>query len=279
MNYIQLRLRAHNAQNRTLVEGWLTANTAINGWEETEDGALVAYISEADFTDEMKADLQQKQQECGFDCTTELFPDQNWNALWEQSYQPVEVEGFCRVRASFHAPDSRFKHDLHINPQMSFGTGHHSTTYMMLANMENEDWRGKTVLDYGCGTAVLAILAAKLGAQNIDAIDIDEWAYRNALENVLLNATPNVAVYQGDLSALPNPAQQYDYILANINRNVLLMAMPTLAKMLKKGGQLWLSGFLVAESPLLLEAAQTQGLSVIKQQQREQWGWLQLFND
>lgn len=275
MQYIQLHFKAPNtAKKSALLHLWLAEQPCINGWEEGEKGDWIAYVADSDFTPAFQSDIQEAMDEIGIRWSQSSIAEQNWNQVWEESYQPVVVEGFCRVRASFHAADTRFPYELEITPKMAFGTGHHATTFMMLSQMQHADWKGKQVLDYGCGTAVLAILAVKLGASQADALDIDAWAVENAQENCALNqVSEQVRVRRGDLSSLPADAR-YDRILANINRNILIDAMPTLSKKLRPGGELWMSGFLVSEIPMIAEAAAKQGLRLLRQAQEADWAWV-----
>ncbi|EDP71644.1 ribosomal protein L11 methyltransferase [Flavobacteriales bacterium ALC-1] len=164
----------------------------------------------------------------------------NWNAEWEKNFKPIVVDDLVTVRAPFHVKPNT-KYDLIIEPKMSFGTGHHETTHMMIQHILENDFKNKSVLDMGCGTGVLAILAEKVGATKIDAIDIDNWCYLNSLENVERNNCDNISVFQGDSSLLND--QKYDVIIANINRNILLQDIPTYTKCLNEKGMLFLSGF------------------------------------
>lgn len=193
---------------------------------------------------------------------------QNWNATWEQNFNPITIEGQCEVRAPFHEK-SDVDFDIVIEPKMSFGTGHHETTHMMLQHILEHDFKGKRVLDMGSGTGVLAILAAMKGASTVDAIDIDNWCYQNATENVERNAITNIKVYEGDSSLLKD--QCYDVIIANINRNILLADIGTYVKYLDKKGQLFLSGFYQEDIPLITEKCNEHGLSFEKNIEKNNW--------
>jgi ribosomal protein L11 methyltransferase len=188
----------------------------------------------------------------------EEMPEQNWNAIWESSYQPVIINELCRIRAPFHNPDSAYPYDLLIEPRMSFGTAHHETTSQMLELMLTIDFVKKSTLDMGCGTAILAILARKMGAEPVVAIDNDEWAFNNALDNIILNHTEDIVVQFGDVSTIED--NKFDIILANINRNILLADMKHYAHSLFSGGSLLLSGFYVADLPSIKESALLNGL-------------------
>jgi ribosomal protein L11 methyltransferase len=194
----------------------------FNSFTATEDGWL-AYLSDTEDWQALEVALQGYQSIIPFTFEKEKMPDQNWNAVWESNFQPIQVGTFCGVRADFHPPFDGVKYDLVIQPKMAFGTGHHETTYMMMEQMEKLEWPGKKVLDYGAGTGILAILAAQLGAATIDAVEIEAPACENAIENTERNGTPQVRVIAGTLDAVPK--QSYDIILANINRNVILDSM------------------------------------------------------
>ena len=192
----------------------------------------------------------------------------NWNAEWEKNFNPILVDGLVTVRAPFHNKATT-KYDIVIEPKMSFGTGHHETTYMMIQHILKNDFKEKTVLDMGCGTGVLAILAEKLGASRLDAIDIDHWCYLNSIENVDRNGSQHISVQQGDVSLLAG--QSYDIIMANINRNVLLADISTYAKCLNANGILFLSGFYKADMPLIEAECKKHMLNLEEILERGQW--------
>lgn len=192
----------------------------------------------------------------------------NWNSEWEKNFEPIEIENTVSIRAPFHEVGT-VQYNLIIEPKMSFGTGHHETTHLMVQHLLKLDLQNKKMLDMGCGTAVLAILAEKLGAQPIDAIDIDPWSYENALENVERNACKYISVYEGDANLLTN--QIYDVIIANINRNILLQDLSTYTKVLKKEGILLLSGFYVEDIPSINEIASLNHLDLVLTIERNNW--------
>ncbi len=195
------------------------------------------------------------------------MPDKDWNAEWEKSFTPITVAGRCRIRAPFHEYDANYQLDIIIEPKMSFGTGHHATTTLMIQQMFEIDLEGKTVLDMGCGTGVLAIAAKKLGAQNVMAIDIDHWSVENTQENAASN---NVAltVIEGGVEAISG---RFDVILANINRNILLEQMPTYSTALNAGGTLCLSGFYSADLDIINNQAKQLGLQLAKTVEQNDW--------
>ncbi len=193
---------------------------------------------------------------------------QNWNATWEQHFEAIQINDQCMVRAPFHdAPNVPY--DIVIMPKMSFGTGHHETTHMMLQHILNHDFKQKGVLDMGSGTGVLAILAEMRGADRVDAVDNDHWCYLNALENVERNRCRNISVHEDDVHFLKD--QQYDVILANINRNILLADIPAYARALKKKGLLFVSGFYRADIDLISEKCGEAGLLYQEQLERNDW--------
>ncbi|HRD53061.1 MAG TPA: 50S ribosomal protein L11 methyltransferase [Flavobacteriales bacterium] len=203
---------------------------------------------------------------------TEEIADRNWNAEWESSFQPVEVDGAVRIRADFHESRPGFAHELVITPRMAFGTGHHATTRMMVQAMLALEWQDKEVCDLGCGTGVLAILAERMGAKEVLAIDNDPGAVENAKHNCGMNGCSVIRVEKGDASALEG--LRFDAILANIERNVLLDAMPIMSAALKPGGALFLSGFVPNDRHMLAQRAKDCGLELAERMQEGEWALL-----
>ena len=198
----------------------------------------------------------------------EEMPDKDWNELWEASYQPVVVNERCRVRAPFHEPDSSFEFDLVIEPKMSFGTANHETTAQIIQLMLETDFQGKAVLDMGSGTAVLAILAKKLGAARTVAIDNDEWAYRNAFTNTALNGISDIEIVLGDASAIQG---SFDVVLANINRNILLRDMSLYVKAMRLDAHIFFSGFYTEDLESIKAEAARLGLRYCRHLSRNNW--------
>lgn len=247
------------------------ADAPFDSFEETPEG-VNAYLpfppgSDADAVETLLADLQQQ---FSFDWDKEFLPAQNWNQIWESNFQPVIVEDFCAVRADFHAPIAEVQHELVINPKMAFGTGHHETTWMCLRALRDLPCQGARLLDYGCGTGVLAILAARLGAAEVEAVDIEAESYRNTLENSAVNGvSEHIIARCGTLDAVQGTA--FDGILANINRNVILDSLPRLAEMLCPEGWLLVSGILLEDETVVTAAAAQVGLSLHRREERGKW--------
>lgn len=234
-----------------------------------EENAVLAYIQKEAWSPDILVAvpiLSNPRFEIDYDYKE--IEQENWNATWERNFQPILVEGNCRIRAPFHEPIA-VTYDIVIEPKMSFGTGHHETTHMMLQHLLALDVAGKTVLDMGSGTGVLAILSAMRGAKAIDAIDIDHWCYLNAKENVARNQVDYITVLEGDVALLNG--KKYDLILANINRNILLEDIPAYVKALGANGILLLSGFYTEDLDLITAKCVNLGLRFEKKLERTNW--------
>ncbi len=202
---------------------------------------------------------------------SQIIQQQNWNAIWESSFEPITIDDFCYIRAAFHAPPpSSFEHDIIITPKMSFGTGHHATTQLVMCRMRTLDFQNKSVFDFGTGTGILAILAALLGASNVFANDVDDWCIENTIENCAQNNITNVEASLKSISDIPN-LPTYDIILANINRHILLAYMPLMFTLLKEGGQLILSGILQQDIDIISAAAIEVGFTQIELSTLNNW--------
>jgi ribosomal protein L11 methyltransferase len=223
--------------------------------ENRDDFAVEALLMEPSFTDICLLKVEE-------------MPDKDWNELWESSYQPVVVNERCRVRAPFHEPDPSFEFDLVIEPKMSFGTANHETTAQIIQLMLKTDFQGKTVLDMGSGTAVLAILAKKLGAAKTVAIDNDEWAYRNAFTNMELNGISDLEIILGDALSIKG---EFDVVLANINRNILLRDMHYYVAAMKPDAHIFFSGFYTEDLPNIRAEAERLGLRYHRHLSRNNW--------
>ncbi len=205
-----------------------------------------------------------------------IIQQQNWNKEWESNFQPIEVDGKCFIRAPFHEKQKRFLYDVIIEPKMSFGTGHHFTTQLMIQKLMKLDINNKSLLDMGCGTGVLAILASMMGANPITAIDTDSWSYENSIENLQKNNINNVFVHKGNAEILAD--KLFHTILANINKNVLLTDMPVYVKSLQKEGNLVLSGFFETDVNELNKKAIDLGLKLHEKVVNDQWTMLHFIN-
>ena len=206
-----------------------------------EENMLIAYLPESGYRNNLLKDLDFFKDHPGVKISEDLLEDKNWNEEWERNYQPVTIAGKCHVRAPFHEPKPGILFEIVIEPKMAFGTAHHETTQLMATWLMDLGVKGKEVLDMGCGTGILAILANKMGARYVIGIDNDEWAWQNALENFRLNGVESGEVIHGDSHQIESG--RYDLILANINRNILLQDLEIYTRGLKKGGQILLSGF------------------------------------
>ena len=244
----------------------------FESYEEYED-YFIAYIQKPKFDDEVRSEVEQLTTKYTTTYTIEEIQPQNWNAIWESSFQPVVVGEFCQVRADFHPPKEGVTHDLIINPKMAFGTGHHATTHMMIQQMEDIDFTNKTVFDFGCGTGILAVLASKQRAHSVDAIDIEKESYLSTIENAEVNGVFNVLVLEGDLDRAPD--KKYDIILANINRNILIKYAPQLIAKLNAGGNLLVSGILEEDASSVEYEYVSFGLVKASQNVRDGWACIE----
>ncbi len=235
---------------------------------ETETG-VIAYIQKQLWADNVLEDLHiLSSPEFFVSYTIEEIEQVNWNEEWEKNFEAIDVDGKCHVRAPFH-PKTEAEFDIIIEPKMSFGTGHHETTHMMIQHLLETDVANKKTLDMGCGTAILAILAEMKGAKPIDAIDIDNWCYQNSIENAERNNCHNISVYEGDANLLKG--RKYDVIIANINRNILLNDMQQYVECLNKNGILLLSGFYEEDIPFIDASCTERGLTYVKKFSRNNW--------
>lgn len=256
----------------------LIAELGFAGFEsfvETEQG-LTAYIQKEEWYDGILNDIQiLSSKEFEISYTFEEIEETNWNAEWEKNFNPIIIDNQCSVRAPFHEkPNTEF--DIIIEPKMSFGTGHHETTHMMIQHILKTDLKNKSVLDMGCGTGVLAILAEMKGAKPIEAVDYDNWCYLNSLENVERNDCKHITVIEGDAEMLRG--KSYDVILANINRNILLNDMETYVASLNKNGLLLLSGFYNDDVPIIKAECEKYKLKFAEKLEINNWVSLKFLN-
>lgn len=243
-------------------------NVGFESFVETAEG-LTAYIPKKDWFETILDGIYVLQsEEFEIEYTKEIIKQVNWNSEWEKNFNPIQVDDLVSVRAPFHE-NPNLKYDIVIEPKMSFGTGHHETTHMMIQHLLDLDLKNKKVLDMGCGTGILAILAEMKGAKPIDAIDNDNWCFVNSLENVERNNCKQISVFEGDASMLKN--KNYEVIIANINRNILLNDMQTYTNCLSKNGVLLLSGFYKEDIPIIDEEVTKYGLKLDKTVERNNW--------
>ena len=245
------------------------AEVGFESFVDTERG-LLAYVQEPLWHKDILNDIYLLQNsDYHITYSYKTIQQVNWNEEWEKNFSPITVGDLCTVRATFHEA-ANTPYEIIIDPKMSFGTGHHETTYMMLQFLLKEDLSHKKVLDMGCGTSVLAIMAEKRGATDVTAIDIDEWCVENSAENIARNACKHIQVLLGDASALAQ-FNHFDFIIANINRNILLSDIPLYSNVLADEGILLLSGFYESDMPAIVEKAKECGLSFVENIERNNW--------
>ncbi len=251
------------------------AQAGFDSFMETESG-FEAYVELEKFDEAtLTAIREQYALPAQLTISYERLEKQNWNEAWEKSYEPINVEGQCLIRASFHDPDPSIPFEVVITPKMSFGTGHHQTTYLMVKNQLGIDHVNKRVMDAGCGTAILSIVASLRGAAGVEAFDIDEWSIINGSENADVNNCRNIRIRQGRIEEL-NLEGQFDIILANINKNVLMAEARIYQRYLVQGGLMLLSGFYTSDISDLLNELSPYGLSEERRDERETWASLLL---
>jgi ribosomal protein L11 methyltransferase len=271
MDYIELSCKI-TAENTQEINDILVAELNEIGYEsydQTEDG-LQAYILEKFFDLEKVKQLQVNGiPNVNIEYTSEVIKTQNWNQVWESNFEPILVDEQCLIRAPFHKDTPKTKYEIIIEPKMSFGTGHHETTFLMLKTILEQNFEEKNVLDMGCGTGVLGILASFKGAKEVTAIDIDEWAYNNTVENIKKNNCSNIKVFIGDANLLNE--QQFDIIIANINRNILMDDIKHYAKVLKKNGTLLLSGLYTKDLTMIREETFNFGINHMSHHEKNDW--------
>lgn len=249
------------------------AELAELGFESFENDAegIIAYIPSVNYQEQLLAGLIGTFPYAGAEIKETLtIADQNWNEEWEKHFfQPIVIDDKCVIHSSFHTDIPPMEYDILIDPKMAFGTGHHATTSLIVSELLQMDLQGKSLLDMGCGTAVLAILASKRGADPITAIDIDNWCTENSLENIALNHVDNIEVLQGDANLLPG--RRFDVVLANINRNILLADMHLYADCLPQGGILYMSGFYTEDVPQIEAEAVKLGFRMTACREKNNW--------
>jgi ribosomal protein L11 methyltransferase len=267
MNYLKYTFQAEPDLQEILMA--LLADWPFDTFEESAS-ALHAFVPQKDHDEDLQAGVQELAAQFEVAYRVEEIPYQNWNAVWESNFQPIRIDDFCAIRADFHPAQEGVKYELLINPRMAFGTGHHATTYMMMQLMSALNFEDSKVFDFGCGSGILAILAAQMGATEVQAVDIEEPSYENTIDNARLNGVEGqVQAFLGDLSVIT--AQGFDIILANIHRSVILAALPALHQKLNNRGTLLISGILLADRDLVLTAANETGFSTQEVLQKGDW--------
>ncbi len=270
MNYIQTKVPVPENSDITEI---LIAQLSLIGFESFEEqiDSLVAFIPESDFVkdDLLTVDYFLECENSGT-LTIELLPDMNWNEVWESNYPAVTIADSCYVRAPFHDSRPSIDYEIVIHPKMAFGTAHHETTAMMIRLILENDFVNKKVLDMGCGTGVLAIMASMKCAKSITAIDNDKWSYDNTLENTELNNISNVVVIEGDAGNV-KVTDDFDIILANINKNILLRDMKYYAAALIEGGYIYFSGFYSDDLEDIAIEAHNCGLKFLNNLENNNW--------
>ena len=273
MKYFEFKFST-NPCNETINDtlAYVLGEIGFESFVENEEG-LMAYI-QCSLCDEeavKKALAEFPIPDAGITYTFAEAEDKNWNEEWEKNYfQPIVIDNRCVIHSTFHHDVPKAEYDIVINPQMAFGTGHHETTSLIIAEMLDSELKDKSLLDMGCGTSILAILARMRGACPCTAIDIDEWCVRNSIENIELNKVDDIAVSQGDASALAGKGP-FDIVIANINRNILLNDMTCYAACMHPGSELYMSGFYVSDIPVIRQKAEELGLRFIHHKEKNNW--------
>ena len=264
-NFVQLVIRYKRPEDVEIIIAILSEENYMGFEEKNDNNELFAFIGDEHY-DESK--IKNLSSQYNFEWQKTMLPETNWNKKWESNFHPITINDFCGIRAAFHAPLINVKHEIIITPKMSFGTGHHATTYMMIESIRDTDVKNKTVFDFGTGTGVLAIVAEKQGASEILAMDNDEWSVLNAEENKLLNDAKRIIVIHGDDPAC---GKHFDIILANINKHIIIETLPALASQLNPGGYLICSGFMKQDiSDINAKAAKCK-LLLKQTRERENW--------
>ncbi len=271
MKYVEVKFEFSSQED--FVKDLLTNELGEIGFESfsVDKGALIAYVQTNLFDESaLKNVVSEFPYDNGIRYEAKAAEDKDWNEEWEKNYfEPIVIGNECVVHGSFHKDVPVAKYDIIINPKMAFGTGYHATTTLMMKALLGNDLSGKSLLDMGCGTAILAILAQKKGAGRTVGIDIDEWAYENAKENIVINGTPDIEIRLGGADALRE--ETFDIIMANINRNILLQDIQHYAKRLHIGSLLYMSGFYETDIPVIEAEAVKHGLKRISHEKQGDW--------
>ena len=273
MKYLEVTFTTHPC-NETVndVVSALAGDIGFESFVECE-GGIQAYIQQAlfntDVLDEIISEFPIPNAKVEY--TVKEAEDKNWNEEWEKNFfQPIVIGDRCCIHSTFHKDTPKTEYEILINPQMAFGTGHHETTSSIISELLDADLKDKSVLDMGCGTSILAILASMRGANPVTAIDIDDWCVNNSKDNIILNQINNITVELGDASLLKG-RKPFDVIIANINRNILLADMPQYAACMHAGSELYMSGFYVQDIPVIREKAENLGMKFIHYREKNNW--------
>ena len=275
MNYYELKFTYNSPVDKSIINDVLAAELGEIGFEsfvESEDG-IWAYISKHLYDETvLKGKLKEFPiQNVGIHFAKQFIESKDWNEEWEKNYfKPIRIGDECIIRASFHEPEPGYAFNIIIDPKMAFGTGNHETTFLMISEMLKLDLGGKDLLDMGCGTAVLAILAKMKKASKVVGIDIDEWAYNNAQENIHLNHTDDIQLALGGAEQIPTFGT-FDVVFANINRNILLNDMRHYARNMKPGALLFMSGFYTQDIPFIKAECERNGLNFLSYAEKNNW--------
>lgn len=272
MDYIQYDFKITPVEPGSDILIALLADLGFESFTQNEIG-VEAYIQEEFENEDLVKELSFE--DFTFSYTRTVIPKTNWNEEWEKNFSPVYVDDLVCIRAHFHPQTENIKHDIIITPKMSFGTGHHDTTWLVSKTMFSLPFANAHVLDMGCGTGILAILAKQLGATKLLGIDIDNWSIENSIENAAINYASDIEFKKGDASNLPS-SETFDVILANINKNVLKKDLPSYYGCLKKEGHLLLSGFFTADVEELKQLAQSIGFTFIESYNKNEWAVIKL---
>ncbi|GMV76948.1 MAG: ribosomal protein L11 methyltransferase [Chitinophagaceae bacterium] len=263
MNYIKLEISAANEALQNIAVALLSEN-GYDGFETTEN-FVYTYIDEDNYSEHLVKKVLQPFQ---LTFTASVIEQQNWNEVWESNFEPVIVDDFVGVRANFHAPIQQVQHEIIITPKMSFGTGHHATTFTVMQLMQEIDFKNKSVIDFGTGTGILAILAEKLGATEILAIDNDDWCIENSIENIQTNFCKNIQIKKADTASTE---KKYDIVIANINKNIILDNLVFLHKACKENSTIILSGLLTSDEKEIIEKTSKFQWQHITTKEKNNW--------
>jgi ribosomal protein L11 methyltransferase len=273
MKYIEVTFKTHPCTETVNdVVSALAGEIGFESFVECEGGVL-AYIQQPLYDEEavsrLVAEFPLPDTQVTF--SAQEAEDKDWNEEWEKNFfQPIVIEDRCCIHSTFHHDTPKTEYEILINPQMAFGTGHHETTSSIIAELLEADLQGKSVLDMGCGTSILAILASMRGASRVTAIDIDDWCVNNSRDNIALNHCGNITVELGDASILAG-REPFDVVIANINRNILLADMPAYAAVMHSGSQLFMSGFYVEDIPAIQQKAESLGFRFEHHREKNRW--------